>query len=225
MFVCRRWKSLICGVMTKGNERWIDKVRGSSNQHDLCRWFVDNGYGAALTWVISKGCGWSVRTCRDAAQKGMWDAVRCIAARYPRHRVFSRYTGVLWRDHRRRLSELCSQKLADHRALWKTWKCATKAAHLDVLRWLRANGYTGDRRTCYLAARHGHLEILRWHVLECGCRLTKDTVTAAASAGKLEILQWVHESGYPLGGGVRDLASNGSHTMILEWLDRLGLSS
>ncbi len=40
--------------------------------------------------------------------------------------------------------------------------------HLEVLKWLRANGCPWNEEVCGLAATEGHLEILKW-ARENGC--------------------------------------------------------
>jgi hypothetical protein len=47
------------------------------------------------------------------------------------------------------------------------WRAA-KGGHLEVLRWARANGCPWDWRTCAEAAEKGHLEVLKWAIAN-GC--------------------------------------------------------
>ena len=39
---------------------------------------------------------------------------------------------------------------------------AARGGHLEVLKWARANGCPWDGRTCAFAAEGGHLEVLKW---------------------------------------------------------------
>ena len=51
---------------------------------------------------------------------------------------------------------------------------AADHGHLDVLKWLRENGCPWDEETCAYAARGGHLEVLKW-ARENGCPWDEDT--------------------------------------------------
>ena len=39
---------------------------------------------------------------------------------------------------------------------------AAAGGYLEVLKWLKEQGNTGDWRTCYRAAQGGYLDILKW---------------------------------------------------------------
>jgi hypothetical protein len=40
--------------------------------------------------------------------------------------------------------------------------CFSHNGHLEVLKWLRENGYEWDSEICSGAAKNGHLEVLKW---------------------------------------------------------------
>ena len=54
-----------------------------------------------------------------------------------------------------------------------TCPSATKGGHLEVLKWLRANGCPWDKWTCAWAAGGGHLEVLQWAISN-GCPYNGD---------------------------------------------------
>ena len=54
------------------------------------------------------------------------------------------------------------------------------------------------RGACSLAARGGHLEVLKW-LHSTGCPLDYATCYAAAEGGHLAVLQWLHSQGCPWG--------------------------
>ena len=49
-----------------------------------------------------------------------------------------------------------------------TCEIAAKNGHLEVLKYARENGCPWDEWTCSFAARNGHLEVLKW-ARENGC--------------------------------------------------------
>jgi hypothetical protein len=52
----------------------------------------------------------------------------------------------------------------------------------------------GDKLTCELAARAGHLEVLLW-ASDNGCPFSKEICWESAGGGHLEVLQWAREHG------------------------------
>ena len=63
----------------------------------------------------------------------------------------------------------------DKKVMWR----AALSGNLELVQWLRAEGYPWDLRTCYAAAHFGHLEVLRW-ARENGCEW--DAVTRDEAA-------------------------------------------
>ena len=73
---------------------------------------------------------------------------------------------------------------------------AARGGHLEVLKWARANGCPWDEWTCACAAEGGHLEVLKW-ARENDCPWVEDTCASAALDGHLEVLKWARENGCP----------------------------
>jgi len=76
---------------------------------------------------------------------------------------------------------------------------AARGGHLDVLRWLRAKEERSwTPSICETAARQGHLHVLEWlRAQDPPCPWNEQTCTAAASGGHLEVLQWVRAQDPP----------------------------
>jgi hypothetical protein len=78
---------------------------------------------------------------------------------------------------------------------------AARFGHLEVLKWARKNGYICDESTYSLAAREGHFEILKWFK-ENNCPWNELVCMEAAKGGHLSILQWARENNCPWNGWV-----------------------
>ena len=68
---------------------------------------------------------------------------------------------------------------------------AAEGGHLEVLKWLRAEGCPWDAWVCARAACGGHLEVLNWLQAE-GCPREENACTeaAASEATKVMIYKW-----------------------------------
>ena len=79
---------------------------------------------------------------------------------------------------------------------------AAEAGDLEILKWIRDNGYRFnrffDRLVCRAAAKGGHLEIIMW-LMEQGSPWDRGVCDSAARGGHLEVLKWLHYHGCPWG--------------------------
>jgi hypothetical protein len=66
-----------------------------------------------------------------------------------------------------------------------TCELAAKSGHLDILKWARENGCPWNEWTCFYAVENDHLEVLKW-ARENGCRWGSSTRQDAASKGYVE---------------------------------------
>jgi len=116
----------------------------------------------------------------------------------------------------------------------RVWELALEGGHLEVLKWLRAEGVLGGRRacgvwegeTCARAAKYGHLEVLKW-LHANGCPWDEGTCNSAAEYGHFEILKWAHAKDCPWSEITCELAAKGAYKEgeeikfnldILKWL-------
>jgi hypothetical protein len=85
-----------------------------------------------------------------------------------------------------------------HKIWYKYRPCVAAAyvGNVEMLKWLRADGYLWDELTCEYAARGGQLETLRW-LRANGCRWDKWTCARAAKGGQVEMLKWLRANGCP----------------------------
>ena len=79
--------------------------------------------------------------------------------------------------------------------------------------------------TCYLAARGGHLHVLKW-ARKYGCPWDALVSYDAAESGQLELLKWAQEHRCPWYEDLNDdccaLAAQGGHLKVLRWLREHG---
>jgi hypothetical protein len=83
----------------------------------------------------------------------------------------------------------------------ETTAAAARCGQLSVLKWLRANAFPWNERTCVDAARHGQFDVLRWARAN-GAPWDQRAVTRASmECGRDEIAAWARAAGATGGGG------------------------
>ena len=92
---------------------------------------------------------------------------------------------------------------------------AARGGHLEVLKLLHNTGCSLGWSTSCSAAEGGHLAILKW-LHSIGCPLAESTC-AAARAGYLEVLKWLHNNGCPWDEDTCSWAAEGGHLAMLQW--------
>ena len=115
---------------------------------------IGPGSVALVKWALAEGCP------RD---DGYGFAMAKVAARYEQAEL------VKW---------LCREGgfKMDERVMW--W--AAGSGNLELVQWIRGEGYPWDKWTCHWAVRRGHEEVLRWARAN-GCPWTADTRDLAAA--------------------------------------------
>ena len=105
--------------------------------------------------------------------------------------------------------------------LWdeKTCGFAARHGHLEVLKWLRAKGCPWGTRTSAGAARGGRLEVLQWmRAQDPPCPWNCRVIHHAALHGHLEVLRWARSQGCPWDGRAPRAAAKGGHLEVLQWM-------
>lgn len=95
----------------------------------------------------------------------------------------------------------------------------TRDGHLNVLRWaVEQCGPACDPDSLvWTAVKAGHLAIVQW-LVEChGCAIYDHHCMRAASHGRLTILEWFRDRGYPWDACICYFASKGGHLDVLQW--------
>ncbi|KAL6079296.1 Ankyrin repeat domain containing protein [Balamuthia mandrillaris] len=106
------------------------------------------------------------------------------------------------------------------------WKCshsslAARKGHLGVLKWAREHDFPWDAKTCANAAKQGNFELLQW-AREHGCPWGEGTCSGAAFCGHLEMLQWARENGCPWDKETATKAAERGHLTLLKWAIKQG---
>ncbi len=102
---------------------------------------------------------------------------------------------------------------------------AAAANDIDKLQWLRAQDppCPWDHRCCEAAARAGRLDILMClRGSRPPCPWTDDCADGAARQPTLEIVEWMHEHGFPFGIRSALAASRHGNLPMLQWLHSQG---
>jgi len=81
-----------------------------------------------------------------------------------------------------------------------------------------AHGAQWDKGTGYLAATQGRLTVLQW-MKDSGCPMGASICEGAAWYGHFELLKWLRSVGTPWDESTFTAAARAGHIPILEWLE------
>jgi len=96
-------------------------------------------------------------------------------------------------------------------------RAAARHGHLELIKWLCGEGgFAMDRTVMALSARSGNLELVRWLRGE-GCDWSADTCMCAAEAGRTGVLQWLRANGCPWDAETCKFAAFNGHLETLRW--------
>jgi hypothetical protein len=97
---------------------------------------------------------------------------------------------------------------------------AAKFGHLDIVKLAKANGCIWDYMVAAGASACGHLNILQW-AIKNDCKWHIEISNNAAYNGHLHILKWIRTCGM-LNGDEENYAAKRGHLHILKWLKEKG---
>lgn len=89
--------------------------------------------------------------------------------------------------------------------------------HLNVLKWLKKQGYSWDDQTYESAALGGNMEVLRW-LKDEECSWNCWSPARAAKGGHIEVLRWLRDNNCPFDGWACDSALKYGNFEVLKWL-------
>ena len=154
-------------------------------------------------------------------------ALELLAWLPPAARASLARAGRVWRDAvfpRDIFPKGLSRARKSGRGAVRIFKLRKFLVSSERLAWANANGCPWGTRTTSLAARGGHLEVLKW-LRELDCPWVESTCAAAAEGGHLEVLEWAREHGCPWMDDLEDghldccaLAAQGGYMEVLKWL-------
>jgi len=102
--------------------------------------------------------------------------------------------------------------------------CA-EAGHLEVLKYLRSEGLSFNKRNSYDAAYEGHLEVLKYVKSE-GVPFDSKTCEYAAYGGHIEVLKYLRSQGCPWNADqCLESAELHHYDHMIEWIHFVKTSS
>lgn len=104
---------------------------------------------------------------------------------------------------------------------------AAEGGHLDLLMWLRDQGYQWDENACFNAAKNGHLKVLKWlHAQKCDQHLietndlNKSMCDIIARSGRIGIASWAFKNGYKKYSSMYSEAAKYGRFELIKWASR-----
>lgn len=94
---------------------------------------------------------------------------------------------------------------------------AAQLGKLEILKWLRANGFPWDGETIGRAAEGGYLEIIKW-AYDNGSPMNEITFKLAVNGGRLKILEWLKAHDCPWDATSTTKAARRGNLEVLKWL-------
>ena len=177
---------------------------------------------------------WSRKFNEEHTDPGVIKRVLYVAARHGYLEVFEKYWSQAHNPLWPRDQDTCGwaafgghlelvKWLRANGCRWgvRTSAYAARGGQLEVLQWMRAQACPWNRHVCYNAARNGHLEVLRWARSQ-GCPWNEEAPRVAASKGHLEVLKWLIKKRCPCSKRkCRKAAARGGERArkVLEWLN------
>lgn len=168
---------------------------------DVCAVAADKNQFEVLKWAFASGYNMSAQP-QSAAAHGNIEMLDWI-----------RKNGVWWETN----------------VIFDTFKAATRAGHLDVIKWIVSEDICDVPTNIHLtAAKYGHQHIIDWCLFH-GSHSTTQLFAAAAKSGNFGLLKWLrdepdnpygvnHHGVCPWNDGTFCTAAQCGNLEILEWL-------
>ena len=221
--------------------KWL-REQGCAWDVRTCSYAAKGGNMEVLLWAVANGCPvpkdeWDSQACTAAAIGGHWEAL-----------MWLREQGCIWDEwvcagaaYGGHLELL--MKLREHGCEWDRYTCMLAAGqgNIELLNWAWKNGCGWDMVFCFRhtedwdgvskshlwsgsipVAQSGNLDLLMWTIEE-GVWLDRSNVMFdAAKGGSVEILNWLHNAGYPWDKSLAYIASEEGCLPVLIWASEHG---
>ena len=187
----------------KGNMEalnWLSENGECVWNDDACAKAARKGHLEVLKRLREKGCPWNWSICKLAAKRG-W--MECL--------VWANENGCTWKPKK-------------DAALFKA---AVAGGKLEIVKWMSQKlTFEPTQEHCDLAARRGHLEVLKW-LREKGVPWEKFTLEEALSADgdRSETLKWAIRNGCPFGIDEMRVAASCKHFGVLKLMYKMMMAS
>ena len=269
-FVCRLWKGLLpspsqhnvlpldfaAAVSLEGNLpllRWARANRcpwgpnaiaaaASGGHLDLIKWASENGcpmaggdacfYAAkkghldTLRWLREQGCPWVTRDIMFLIGPSKGGHLHVIEWAIAQGCHLDGFEWAACNNHLHVLEWVHSKAERgegnDYRIDPLVYDLAARKGHIEVMRWAKDKGIPWSDRCWSEAAKAGRLESLRW-LRENECPWDpREVCRYAAAGGHLDVLKWARENGADWDSKIFGCAAAGGHLGVLEWAKEKG---
>ncbi len=197
-------------------------------QHlSLCAQAARHGQLDALRWLRARHADWNETVCAFAAKRG-----NLAMLRYAREQAEPcAWDARVWCYAARNAHLHVLRYAATHKAPYsaEVWADAAASGHTHVLEWLLHEAHYADSQlymlaptpwtssACAAAAGAGQVATLRW-LHERGAPWDTRTCIQAAWLGSLETLRYACEHGAPLSSQAGEIAARNGHVHVLTFL-------
>ena len=239
-------KRAACGLAKAGHLRFLTQLLYSCDREDIgaiCQNAAAGGHMQILYWLKKNKyyphLYWKHDICIFAAKHGHLEPFVWLNSKYYDSRVFLaaakqghvhilewflsigvKLPSNIW-DYVVRIGNLETVKHVvenGHSLSRRAMGLAARKGHLEIVKYLCSiyTKYLGAF-VCSMAAEGGHLNVLQW-LRESGCNWDSETTQCALERGNLEILKWATENGCPIRSTASETASRYGNLHILKWL-------
>jgi hypothetical protein len=109
-----------------------------------------------------------------------------------------------------------TSELRQHRTARKAFKVAAKHGHLEIVKWCETLPHGLPKNVAANALIHGQLEIVKY--LYAAGRLGKKVLRHAECSGSVELVEWLLEHGYKFDKNAGETAARFGHVHLIKWM-------
>ena len=168
-----------------------------------CNAYVQNRCFSLLRFAREKvpPCPFNIKTCLIAVQTGQIDMVRWLLRQNPPCPI-GFPTELCEEAAKNGDLEMLILLRTEYECPWDTMTCnlAAKHGHLNIIKWARNQNppCPWSRSTCHYAAKNGHLHVLEWvRSQDPPCDWNEETCALAGENGHLDVLKWLRSQEPP----------------------------
>ncbi|CAE8655494.1 unnamed protein product [Polarella glacialis] len=185
-------------------------------------WAAHTGAMEALQYLHVQGAPLDPLAASFAAESGRLDVLRWLHARdapIDKDRLYNHAASAGHKEVLQWARENCGPHFTlDAGTCAQVAQSEDEAKARSILEWLRQEGFPWGEETAHNAMRKGHIELVRWLILE-GAPFDHGMLTQlAASYGDREVLEWLTQRNVQVGPQTWFGATSRSNHNICEWL-------
>lgn len=175
---------------------------------EICSHAAKNGHLEIIKWAHSIYCKWNRQSYINAIEFGQLDvliwALKNCSEGKDNIMLFENFSYMNPKDlcgyaiHTGKLEIIKWLKMNGYNCKSLTYEYVISCGEVEIMKWMIENGYKLNETLCNIAARYGYLEIIKLlKQNECPYNINEICIIAAKN-GDLEILKWIvkSENGY-----------------------------